>query len=446
MTIEQVRLAFENAITVPPADEKGDAWNFNIIKGKNGPKPILFNAVMVLATDPVWQGVLAFDEFTSTAMAISPPPWILAVEKRNWRPRPWSDHDDLALTAWFQTNGLHLRPEVAAQAVQLVAGWGKYHPVRRYLENLKWDGTCRIDSWMVRFLGAENCPYVRAVGRKFLIGAVARVFQPGCKLDTAPVLEGPQGLGKSAVVRALGEPWFTDEIAAFGSKDAAEQIIGAWIMELAEMESLTRPEVASIKAFMSRSEDRFRPAYGRRVQTFARQCVFVGTVNSNDYLRDETGGRRFWPVACKKADAPAVRLARDQLWAEAVVRYHEGEKWWMDTPTLVEAAKTEQADRYQGDPWDGIIAAFVAGDSATGALAPSPRQSVSINEVLSDALQIEKGRQTQQDQNRVARCLKAMGWTRRQIRRPDGGREWRYHRPSHQSGESGDKVVTGKEE
>ena len=167
------------------------------------------------------------------------------------------------------------------------------------------------------FLGVPDSPFVRAVGAKWMISAVARIFKPGCKADCALILEGLQGLGKSTAARVIADPWFSDEIAEFGSKDAAMQLSGVWVIELAELDSMNRAGVDVVKSFISRSNDRFRPPYGRRVTEVRRQCVFVGTVNGNDYLKDETGGRRFWPVQCESIDIDALRRNRTQLWAEA---------------------------------------------------------------------------------------------------------------------------------
>jgi putative DNA primase/helicase len=154
---------------------------------------------------------------------------------------------------------------------------------------------------------------------------------------------------KSTALKTLAHPWFTDDVADFGTKDAALQVAGRWIIELAELDSISRADVAKIKAFMSRSVDRFRPPYGRRVTEQPRQCIFAGTVNHNEYLRDETGGRRFWPIACMKIDIDKLANMRDQLWAEARDRYNAGEHWWLDTPELDAAAAAQQRERYQPD-------------------------------------------------------------------------------------------------
>jgi predicted P-loop ATPase len=227
------------------------------------------------------------------------------------------------------------------------------------------------------------------------------------------ILEGLQGLLKSTALKTLAQPWFTDEIADLGTKDAAMQLAGAWIIEIAELDSISRADVSRIKAFMSRTTDRFRPPYSRRVIEQPRQCIFAGTANDNEYLRDETGGRRFWPIGCSSIDIYGLAADRDQLWAEARDRYAAGEPWWLDTDELNSCAAVEQNARYRADPWQDVIAGHVADLS-----------SVSVPEVLR-FLGIEKKDQTQLHANRVAACLKALGRERKQVR-IEGKQTWRY--------------------
>jgi putative DNA primase/helicase len=176
------------------------------------------------------------------------------------------------------------------------------------------------------------------VAARWLISAVARVFQPGAKADCCLILEGGQGIGKSSALRILGDPWFTDEIADLGGKDASFQTQGVWIVEIAELDSMNRSEVSRIKSFMSRNVGRFRPPYGRRIVESPRQCVFAGSVNHNVYLRDETGGRRFWPVECRSIDLAGLKRDRDQPWAEAVFKYQAGSPWWLESAELITKA------------------------------------------------------------------------------------------------------------
>jgi predicted P-loop ATPase len=266
---------------------------------------------------------------------------------------------------------------------------------------------------------------------------VARIYLPGAKADCVLILEGPQGLKKSTALMTLAEPWFTDRLSDLGSKDAAMETKGVWVIEVAELDTMTRAEVGAIKAFISRTHDRFRPPYGKRLVDLPRQCIFAGSVNpEGGYLKDATGGRRFWPVLCTTIDIDRLRADRDQLWAEARDRFRRGEPWWLDTLGLNAAATEEQENRYQAEAWEEPIRHYIEhevqwnengyGDrKAYSVRRQQPLTTVAVAEVLEHALGIEPGRWSQIDQNRVSRCLVSMGFVRRKLRH-DGRRQWRY--------------------
>ena len=372
--------------------------------------PVLANAIAALRNAPEWGGVLAFNEFGFGTVVLRPAPWGIVPKGE------WTDYEDRLAADWLQRQGILVSVEVAGQAVQTVARDRPFHPVRAYLKGLRWDGVERVDRWLTAYLGAVETEYVRAVGSRWLVSAVARIFRPGAKADCCLILEGPQGIRKSTALRTLAGEYFTDELADLGSKDAAMQTRGVWIIELSELDSLSHSEVARIKAFMSRTTDRFRPPYGMRLVESPRQCVFAGTVNHTTYLRDETGGRRFWPVACGRIDADALARDRDQLWAEAKTRFEIGSVWWLDTAELIQLASDQQVDRYEGDPWEEVIAPWL-----------ETRSSVSISEVLEKCLAKPQAQWTQTDKIRAARCLRAQGWQR--YRERLGSRlEWRYRK------------------
>ena len=416
--------------------QAGD-WRDELIlsKGRRGeqgePKPILANAMTALCAAPEWRGVLAFNEFSLRTVALKPAPWDGAATAFQW-----TDHEDRLAADWLQHAGILVSADVAGQAVQTVARERPFHPVREYLDFLKWDGRKRIDTWLSAYLGAEANDYTVAVGARWLISAVARIYKPGEKVDCCLILEGPQGLKKSMALGTMAHPWFTDEIADLGSKDSAMQTRGVWIIEIAELDSMTRSEVGRIKAFMSRSTDRFRPPYGKRLIESPRQCVFAGSVNHSTYLRDETGGRRFWPVSCARILIDDLARDRDQLWAETVVRFRTGSNWWLDSAELNRAAEREQADRYEGDPWDELIANWLKRHSARDDSAghpvsafTTPQDSVTISDVLSNCVGKPHDQWSQSDKCRVARSLRALGWERYKAR-SGTEREWRYRRVS----------------
>jgi predicted P-loop ATPase len=409
----------------PPALDTKPArissWKSGLACNKRGePLSQLANAIAALRTAPEWAGVLAYDEFAMTTQAEKPPPW--QAGHNIWQSREWTPLDDLQAAEWLQHQGINVSPLIAGQAVQVVASDARFHPVRDYLGALSWDYRERVDTWLSFYLGAADTAYVRAVGAMMLIAGVARVMRPGCQADHVPIFEGVQGTGKSSALRILGGQWFTDEIADLGSKDAAMQTRGAWIIELAELDSMSKAEVSKVKAFISRTTDRFRPPYGARIIESPRECIFCGTTNKDSYLSDETGARRFWPVRTGRIELGNLARVRDQLWAEARARFDAGERWWLSGEALG-AARDEQAERYIEDAWQPIVAAHI-----------SMATSVSVPEILGEVLNIEKARWTQSDQNRVARILRALNWTRRQVWTGDK-RHWRYAR----TGDDGDR-------
>jgi predicted P-loop ATPase len=284
--------------------------------GSGAPHATLANACHALRSAPDLQLMLAYDVFAMKTMMVSPPPW--EFEPQHFAQRAWMPHDDLLATEHLQRMGIPIKPQTATQAVKLVARERSFHPVLNYLDSLEWDNKCRLDGWLSKYLGAIETPYTQSIGRSALIGAVARIRNPGCKVDTVPIIEGRQGLGKSSAARVLFDPWFSDELADLGGKDAAMQTQGMWLIEISELDAMSRSEVSRIKAFISRSTDRFRPPYGSRVIESPRSCVFWGTTNSDAYLKDETGGRRFWPIKAGRINIDALAAARDQLWAENV--------------------------------------------------------------------------------------------------------------------------------
>ena len=225
-------------------------------------KPILANAITALRGADEWKGALAYDDFALRTVALRAPPWMSADVQA---PFPWTTSDDILATNWFQHQGICVPQHVAGPAVEVVAKDRRIHPVREYLQSLTWDGTSRLRSWLTKYLGVEPSLYAAAVGTRWMISAVARILSPGVKADTCLILEGPQGIKKSTALRVLGEPWFTDQIPELGSKDAAIQIHGVWIIEIAELESMARTEVGRVKAFMSCQSAR-RTLHGRSIR------------------------------------------------------------------------------------------------------------------------------------------------------------------------------------
>jgi predicted P-loop ATPase len=393
-----------------PSGGAREDWKAGLIKGRNGPAPVLANAVTALRNDPAWRGVFAFDELGLCAVIRKESP--LGVE-----PREVGDHEDRLTATWLQHQGILVGPETAGQAVQVVARDCRFHPVRDYLDGLKWDGTLRLSGWANLYLGVEPSDYSAAVARAFLVGATARIYNPGAKMDTVLILEGEQGIKKSTALKTMFTPWFTDQVAEVGSKDASMQILGKWGIEFAELDALLRSSPSRIKAFTSRTEERFRPPYGKHLLAAPRQCVFAGSVNHTAYLRDETGGRRFWPIRCSRVLIDELARDRDQLWAEALVAYKAGESWWLQTAALNSAAAAEQAERYDVGPWDDAILDWVE-ERVRGGF-----DSVSVAEVLDLCIKKPQALLVKADSMRVGSCLTAAGWQRYRDRQSG---KWRY--------------------
>lgn len=387
------------------------AWIDKLERGKERILPSLGNAVAILTNDPRWDGVLAFDEFANAPVFMSPPPFHDDLSRATppSKGEPWEDLDSVRLAAWLSREwNLSYTPEKAFQAMLVVAHKSLYHPVREWLGDLSWDGVSRVDTWLSTHFGAVDSPYTRAVGAAWLISLVARAYQPGCQVKYCLILEGAQDLGKSRAISALiGQRWFTDEIADFGSKDAAISLRAKWCVELAELDSLGRAESNRAKAFLSRQVDHYRPPYGRIAKDFPRQCCFIGTTNESAYLKDATGSVRFWPVSCEFADADSIVRDREQLFAEAFVRFYRGEAWHLQDRGLIAAAREEQQHRYQSDAWGDLIDSYLQEHSLS---------RVTIGDILSNVLRLDSYRWGQTEQNRVARALQSLGWTKKRMR------------------------------
>lgn len=313
-----------------------------------------------------------------------------------------SDHDYMAVASWLNTVGLMPGVETVGKVIGLIASRLTFDPVEDYLRSLKWDGQFRIADWLTAYAGASKTEYTKLVGPRFLISAVARVLKPGCKVDTMLVLEGPQGIKKSTLARALfGSDWFSDQVGDVTSKESSIQIQGLWCIEVAEMDHFSRADDKAVKSFLSRLDDRYRPTYGLNTVEFPRRCVFVGTYNpdGSGILKDATGGRRYWFVACNEINIDAVTRDRDQLWAEAVENYEVGEQWWLDAHEE-KLAKAEQAQRQETDLWDDPVAYWLK-DQMPGATFRASD--------VAGALNIPVQNRDQRAQTRIGKILKKLG-------------------------------------
>lgn len=378
------------------------------------------NVGRILEHDTSLLGAIRFDELRAERILSRPlPDQNGNVVGERGIPRPWRDSDSVKVQQYVQRRYFprislgRIEPSIDLYARERAA----FHPVRDYLQGLQWDGVKRLDTLLRDFFGAQTEPeeYLAAVGAKFLIAAVARVMEPGCQVDSALVLEGLQGIGKSSALRILaGDEWFSDSLPAdLAHKDARDHLRGKWIVELPELAQFKRSEIESVKAFLSRRFESYRPAYGRLEVTFPRQCVFAGTTNSAGYLNDTTGNRRFWTVACgRTVDLATLRRERDQLWAEAAARYRAGEHWHL-TGELAETAAVVAQARVQHDPWTADVARVLvdiaAGDSVTTKpVSGSGHVEVSPGEIMA-RMALSAGERNANSAKRIGQILLELG-------------------------------------
>jgi len=379
-----------------------DAWKEGWqVNDKGQPQSNLANALHALRSASELAGIVSRDDMLRADMLERPVPKSVTPYAGL---RPIRDTDVTAVQEWLQRAGLSsLTKDATHQAVQKRASERAYHPVVDYLAGLRWDGKKRLDIWLSYYLGAVHTPYTARIGRMFPISMVARVFKPGCKADYMLVLEGLQGARKSTACAILAGAWFSDSLPDLrgGGKDVAQHLNGKWLIEVAEMSALDKAEAAALKAFITRTTERYRPSFGRSEVIEPRQCVFIGTTNKEAYLRDETGGRRFWPVKVGTIDTDTLAHDRDQLFAEAVAAFKAGEKWWPDSQFEQEFIKPEQEARYEADAWEQAVADYVAS-----------QDRVTILQVAVHGLGFDKPKLGTADQRRIGAALERVGWKR----------------------------------
>lgn len=377
------------------------------LNGRGTPLMNIDNAVRVIEGHRDLLGRIWYDEFTRRIMSN----WADASE-----PCEWGDPDTLKLTLFLQRAiGLSgITPKTVDAAVNIAAYAHRRNSAQEWLRNLTWDGTKRLEQLLPRGFGTVESEYTAAVGRCFVVGMVARILQPGCKVDTMPVFEGAQGLGKSTALRVLaGDAWFAEAAESVTSKDFFVGLQGKALIEIGELDTFSRAEVTAVKRVLSCQSDRFRAPYERRAIDHPRSSVFAGTTNRDDWNRDETGARRFWPVACTTVDLTWIREHRKQLFAEAVARFDRKECWW-DVPADV--ARNEQDARREIDEWQEPIERYLA-----------DKEETQVSDVFEFALDMKPEKWTKPHQMRVAAILRSMGWSRKLVRR-EGSRPMRVWR------------------
>lgn len=356
--LDAAKEAFSSKDASPVSDDDLN-WIYSMTKDGNGRfEKTINNAVLVLENDPLLKGKIVTDEFASCGMVLGKLPWNQTDEKRRWK-----DVDDAGFYRYMETfYGLTGR-EKMDNALLIVSSQNQINDVKRYLKGLKWDGIRRLDTLLSDYLGAEDNAYTQAVMRKSLCAAVARAVIGGVKFDYMPIIVGPQGIGKSTLLAILGKEWFSDSLTTFEGKEAAELIQGTWINEVGELTAFTKQENQVIKQFLSKTDDIYRAAYGRRTEKYPRRCVFFGTSNDSEFLKDATGNRRFWPVdvgtyKAKKSVWEDLPREVDQIWAEAYAYWQLGEKLFL-SKEIEKMAAEAQEDHRETSGKEGLIQDFL---------------------------------------------------------------------------------------
>ncbi|NFL75514.1 hypothetical protein FDB81_07180 [Clostridium sporogenes] len=302
------------------------------------------NFLLIIENDPMLKDKIAYNEFSNRAVVIGQLPW-----RKKDNISDWNDTDDSGLREFIEKYYSISSTAKCADALALIFEKHSFHPIHEYLNSLKWDGLERVNTLFIDYLGAEDNSYTRTVTRKILVAAVARVFNPGIKFDNMPVLSGKQGLGKSTIIKKLGQEWYSDSLTTVSGKEAYEQLQGVWILEMGEMMATKKADIEATKHFLSKTEDIYRVAYGRRTSRFPRQCVFIGTTNDREFLRDKTGNRRFWPIdvglskPSKNVWIDLIKYEVNQVWAEAIELWKQGESLYLSGDEEKEAQKQQEA-------------------------------------------------------------------------------------------------------
>lgn len=368
--------------------------------------PVLANVLRVLRSNSDWQ--IARDLFAGRDMLLAPVPDATGKTPNQFTPRPLEDGDIIRATEWFQSNGFSSMSETAVTSgLTLFAVDNSFDPLVDTLRGLQWDGVERLENWLIAYCGAladSNQPveYVQAAGKRWMTSAVARALKPGCKADTALVLVGNQGIGKSTAAKVLAyhDEWFSDSLPPVGTKEASDHLRGKWIVEFGEMATLGRADLEEFKAFMTRTTEKFRPVYGRKEIEYPRRCVFIGSSNENEFLKDVSGNRRFLPITVAKIDIDLLKRDRDMLWAEAVHLFDQGEQWHLTAEEAAVAAGQQESFMIVDERTDRLRE-FLIGKSQVKIL---------------DALTHLEMKHERKEQLELGRMLRALKWKKQNTR------------------------------
>ncbi len=388
-----------------------------------------------------WAGVLMFNAFRNRVVAVNPP-----MPMKAETPSGLQDNDVQLVRIWLEYHGKKCNVHDVRAAIEAVARQRTFHPIQEMLLSLQWDGVPRLDRVLPVYFQTAEGPYELAIGPRWFISLVARAMDPGCQSDCTLILEGEQGVGKSRAFRSLmrDPTWYAASSSGVDQKDFLENLRGVWLVGFDELASLTKASLTKVKTLLTELSDKYRPSYGRYSEDYPRSCGFCGSTNASQYLNDPTGARRFWPVrALRDIDFNLIVRDRDQLWAEAFVRWRAGEVWHIDTPELRALCEAEQEERLELDDWEEIIKRWfndptkfsrtelaVDKDTVFKGLRPfDGSRGVTTADVLEHAIGKLKGQWTNGDTQRVGRILRRLKMNRVKFGGGGGGKygqEWRY--------------------
>lgn len=423
--MRNAKLDFDVAVD----SEDNSEWMTELAVTKAGDYEFSANNLnLILQNDVNIKGLFRLNVFDNKRYVMRSLPW-----RKIDEPQPFRDVDYAGIRSYIECAYGIVSNQKVDDALALEFEHNSYHPIRDYLEGLEWDGVHRVDTLLIDYFGVPDTIYARESIRKMLCAAVARVFTPGIKYDSVLVLVGPQGTYKSTFFKKLGKDWFSDTFTTVQGKESFEQLQGAWIVEIAELSGFKKAEVETIKHFISKREDMFRPAYGRVIETYKRQCVFAGTTNRDDFLRDTTGNRRFLPVnidldsATKSVMDDMDDDVVDQIWAEAYQLWLDGEELYL-TGEAAEQSLQNQRDHLERDDRAGVIDNYLQLlypddwdkkdlgerrmwlDDPLSKKGSIPKDIVCIPEIWCECFGNELSRLTRKDSMEIAAMLKQIGW------------------------------------
>jgi predicted P-loop ATPase len=381
-----------------------NAWRHQLQQGERGPKKNLTNLMLHLRHLPGLGAQFRFNELSGNV---------------EWKGQPLTDTSYVDVRLQIEAANYQPTDKDLPNAIMRVAEDSSYNPVADYLTRLTWDGKPRAERWLQRVFGVADTELHRAFGSMFLISAVARALRPGCKVDTMLILEGEQGIKKSSAVAALfGEEYVLNGLRVFHGQEAGLSVQGRWAVDMGELGGMGKADVRDVKHFLSLTMDNYRPLFGKHFVNRPRRVVFIGSTNEQGYLKDPTGARRFWPVACNKVDLPLLRAIRDQLWAEAVQLLNAGKPWWIEKGSVLDGeAAVAQAERYSEDVWGPAIERFLTSPETV------MRGCVTAAEVLT-GIGIATHQQSRDAEMRVTGHLVHLGWRKRRCMRHGLNLNW----------------------